>query len=188
MTDADRLPDAMHVVIQEAQDHGLDLGAVKLCKIMVFADAMALYNLLPPVTGRPIIKAQFGPVPKGYREVWRWLEEQGRVRVSPQKARFEYTRFVSMGKPDLSVFSPVELKILKTLTHEFCNNFSAIQLSDLTHNRIYDLVEMDEEIPVTAYLPHFSIPKSPEELREHVDGLVSQGYSLDGDLTHDHDS
>ena len=174
-----RLKSAFHYVIHYAQAKDLDLGGVKLLKIAVFSDVTSFYYRGRVITGAKIVKAPHGPVPHGHQEALAALEAEGKIRVYPGERRhFEPNKFESLAAPDISGFEAEELMIMGDVAVEFCGRYSAIALSNLTHNHSWEIAGLGEEIPLASYLGR-RIESTPEELAQIAAELKAEG--LDGE-------
>ena len=149
---SDKLAQALHFIIFYAEKNGLDLGAVKLTKSLVFSEAASLYLQGRTMTDAKIVKAPQGPVPDGYKDALKQLETDGKIKVTESDQFYEPTVYISLKEPDMSGFSNKDLKIISELAATCCNDFTAKALSKGTHNRFWEMVEMGKEIPLAAYL------------------------------------
>jgi hypothetical protein len=149
---SDKLGQALHFIISYAEKNGLELGAVKLTKTLVFSEVASLYLQGRSITGVKIVKAPQGPVPDGYKEALKRLEAEGKIKVTESDQFHEPTVYQSPCEPDLSGFSVSDLKIISDLTATCCNDYTAKALSRETHNHFWEMVGMGQEIPLSAYL------------------------------------
>jgi hypothetical protein len=175
----ERLKNALHFVIDYARSKDLSLGGVKLLKIVVFSDISSFYHRGRVITGAKIVKAHNGPVPHGHQEALDALEAEGKIRVTKgDRRQFEPTKFESLASPDLSGFEVDELVIMGDLAEEFCSRYSAIALSNLTHNHSWKIADLGEEIPLASYLGR-RLDSTPEDLAQIAAELKAEG--LDGE-------
>jgi len=177
----ERLKNALHYVIDYARSRNLELGGFKLLKIIVFSDIASFYHRGCVITGAKIVKAPNGPVPHGHQEALYALQAEGKIRVTKgERNQFEPTKFESLAPPDLSGFEVDELVIMNALAEEFCSRYSAIALSNLTHNHSWQIADLGEEIPLASYLGK-RIESTPEELARLAAELKAEG--LDGEIS-----
>jgi uncharacterized phage-associated protein len=144
-----KFKDLVHYICHMADRD--ELGAVKLNKILWYADMISYVNRGTPLTGSAYIKRQFGPVP---REVLRALEElsdEGKMAVRDVPF-FKNTKreFISLMEPDISRFKAQEIDLVANITHLICHHHTAESISELTHDIIWELAEIGEEIPYYA--------------------------------------
>jgi hypothetical protein len=177
----DRLKSALHYVIDYARIKNLNLGGVKLLKIIVFSDVASFYHRGRVITGAKIVKAPNGPVPHGHQEALDALEAEGKIQITKgDRQHFEPTRLKSLASPDISGFEVDELVIMNALAEEFCGRYSAIALSNLTHNHSWGIADMGEEIPLASYLGR-RIESTPGELAQIAAEL--KAARLDGEIS-----
>ena len=176
----EKLKNALHFVIHYAQSKRLDLGGVKLLKIIVFSDISSFYHRGRVITGAKIVKAQNGPVPHGHQEALEALGAEGKIRITRgDRRQFEPTKFESLASPDIRGFEADELVIMGDLAYEFCSRYSAIALSNLTHNHSWAIADLGDEIPLASYLGR-RIDSTPEDMADIVAELKAAG--LDGEI------
>ena len=154
------------------------VNITKLSKLLYFLDFLHFENTGYPSIGLEYFAFEKGPVPKYF-----WLEIkdaivpedfQGKVALIPNPNNKE-VEIRAIGKPDLSVFSSQEIKILKRLA-EIYKDAKAWQASEVAHshgepwditvkekgkNKSIDyLLSIDKNSPI-------SLEDAEESLREH---------------------
>src|SRR5262245_46802633 len=130
----DRLTMTTHYVIARSQPD--KLGAVKLNKVLWFADLIAYRRTGKTITGNETyVKRQFGPVPDGIVPTLRKLEREQKIVVrnveTPVGPRRE---FLWIEKPDVKAFGPEEIDVLHEVIDWICNDESAKSISAKTHD------------------------------------------------------
>lgn len=147
-----KLKSLAHYICWKCQDPAT-LGAVKLNKVLWFADTTAFIMWGKPITEATYVKQQFGPVPSSiYAALHELVTERKLViRDMPHfgKAKREFIALVSA---DISMFSPEEISLVDEVIHEICNNHTATSISEASHDRIWELAEIGETIPYQAVL------------------------------------
>jgi hypothetical protein len=130
-------------------------GAVKLNKLLFFADAVAFLKGLPPITKSEFMRQDEGPVPRRFVPVRDSLVESGRARVDveplppPFKPR---QKFIALAEPDHEVFNPGEAEILKDVVTRFWD-WTGGQVSELSHTLpAWKIAVNGETIPMSALL------------------------------------
>jgi len=124
-------------------------GAVKLNKVLWFAEARVYALHRRHMTGETFVKGQFGPVPKHIMPVRAQLEKAGLIQVWDDRGQ---TRFRSLAAPDMGDFEKEDLKQLDFWITEIDTEHTAASISDKTHDYGWELAEMGEEIPLYAIL------------------------------------
>ncbi len=146
----DRTEVVAHYVISRAGSN--KLGAVKLNKVMWFADLEAYRRSGKTVTGQMSYeKRQHGPVPNNIVRSIRRLE-QNEMIATREVPTFGGTRreHVWLKKPDVTVFTPEEVDILNTAIDWVCDQHTARSISELSHDALWAQAELGEQIPIGA--------------------------------------
>lgn len=147
----DRTEAVAHYVIARADVN--KLGAVKLNKVMWYADLEAYRRCGRTITGQTSYeKRQYGPVPNNIVRAIRHLEQTDVIttRMVPTFGDKDRRQFVWLKEPDVSVFSSDEVDILNGAINWVCDSHTATSISELTHNTLWEQAELGEQIPVGA--------------------------------------
>ncbi len=126
-------------------------GAVKLNKVLHFAECAAVRALGHPITGAEYQRLQLGPAPRRLKPVRRRLVDSGEARVV-EESYLGYTqqRLLPLREPDLSAFGADELEIIDQVLAEFAG-WSGTAISDLSHQDLgWQMVDEGETIPFEA--------------------------------------
>jgi hypothetical protein len=146
--DLKKLKALVHYICSKCPDKNL-LGATKLNKILWYADALSLETRGEPITKETYIKRQFGPVPKHILEIIEKLEDDDAIAVKNTPFHnYEKREFVSLKRPDLSMFTPDEISLIDDVIGEICFNHTATSISLASHDRIWELAEIGDELPL----------------------------------------
>jgi Protein of unknown function (DUF4065) len=141
-----------HYICYKCQDPTV-LGSTKLNKILWYSDVIALQVRGEAITGETYVKQQFGPVPRHILEALKRLEKREDIVVRPSEFH-GYTKkdLIALTAPDISIFKPEEISIVDDVLREVCFNHTAASISLATHDDIWKLAEIGEEIPLeTAF-------------------------------------
>jgi Protein of unknown function (DUF4065) len=146
----DRLSTTTLYVIARSQPD--KLGAVKLNKVLWYADLLAYRRTGKTITGsETYIKRQFGPVPDGIVPTLTRLEHDRKILIrtvdTPTGDRRE---FLWLEKPDVKSFSPEEIDVLNEVMDWICNDESAKSISAKTHDALWEETEIGGHISVKA--------------------------------------
>ena len=147
-------------------------GAVKLNKILYYADFNAYRRLGHSITGAEYRKLNEGPAPREMLSMRKiMLESQAIIIESRQFFNNVERRIVANREADVSVFSTEETEIVDETIYALWN-MSARQVSDLSHTEIgWKVVQPGEAIPYhTAWLSPGPIPQEAEEYWREVVG------------------
>jgi len=152
-------------------------GAVKLNKLMFYADFMAYLKFRRPITGQVYVAREFGPAPKELLKLRQDLEKEGALAIIERNfLGYTQQRPIALRAADLSVFSSEEVALIDRVIDLF-QGFNASQLSALSHQ--FDgwrLAARDEVIPYEVAL------LADRELtlaeREHARSLSDRAAAL----------
>jgi hypothetical protein len=146
----DRTEAVAHYVIARSDPN--KLGAVKLNKVMWFADLEAYRRFGRTITGQTSYeKRQHGPVPNDIVRSIRRLEQADKIATRNVPTFGGVRReHVWLKKPDVSVFSSEEVDILNEAIVWVCDNHTAKSISELSHDALWEQAELGEQIPVGA--------------------------------------
>ncbi|MDP3089348.1 MAG: Panacea domain-containing protein [Nitrospira sp.] len=146
--DLKKLKALVHYICSKCPDKNL-LGATKLNKILWYADAISLETRGISITKETYVKRQFGPVPKHILQVIEKLEDEDKIAVKNTPFHnYEKREFVSLKEPNLSVFTPDEISLVDDVIREICFNHTASSISLASHDRIWELAEIGDELPL----------------------------------------
>ncbi len=146
--DFKKLKALVHYICSKCPDKNL-LGATKLNKILWYADAISLQTRGVPITKETYIKRQFGPVPKHILQVIEKLQDEDAIAVKNTPFHnYEKREFVSLKQPKLSMFTPDEISLIDDVIREICFNHTASSISLASHDRIWELAEIGDELPL----------------------------------------
>lgn len=144
----ERLQALIHYVCSKEESANA-LGRIKLNKVPWYADTISYALHGKPITGERYIKRQFGPVPAKFVPAQKRLEDDGKI-VQGTATLFNLTRheFTSIAEPDISMFSTEDMEIINQAFEHVCIQHTAKSVSEETHNDIWELAEIGEEIPL----------------------------------------
>jgi hypothetical protein len=129
------------------------LGKTKLNKILWFCDTEAYQQVGNPITGETYVKQKFGPVPSHIDEVLQLLYKEGKL-IEREAPCYCYTKkeFISLKRPDVSGFTPQEIEIINEIASTVCDNFTASEISEATHDALWQTAEIGESLPYECTL------------------------------------
>ena len=152
-----KLRELVLYIAERCQEHP-KFGAVKLNKILFFADFIAYARRGNSITGETYFKLRNGPAPKQLLRVVAELKASGDVREERRVYAIGIQRrLVALRKPKLALFDGFEISLVNEVI-EALKDKDAEEVSGLSHHFIgYKLVQDREEIPyesVFARDPH----------------------------------
>ena len=113
----------------------IDVLKTKLNKLLFFSDFKHFKNNKVSITGSRYVKIKFGPVPDKWRYYLASLIEEGALDAEEIFYDEDITgeKLTSARKPDLSIFSEVELITLASVKNHF-KGWTATRIRDFSHN------------------------------------------------------
>jgi uncharacterized phage-associated protein len=128
------------------------LGATKLNKILWFADVLHFVEYGKPITGETYVKRQFGPAPRHVLNVLDELQQENKLVIREREFTYDVRMFMAREKPDISAFTPEQVSLVDWVMEQICDRHTATSISEATHDVIWKLAEVGEEIPYEAML------------------------------------
>jgi Protein of unknown function (DUF4065) len=125
-------------------------SAVKLNKILFYADFEAFAFYGKPITGMAYQKLPQGPAAKAMKRILGEMQRDNLVRVEPQKVHgYDRERVVPIRPPAPGIFSTEEIDIVEKHVRLFWN-MTAKAVSDYSHGMAWKLANENELIPYEA--------------------------------------
>ena len=143
-------------------------GAIKLNKVLYYADFAAYRQFDKPITGATYRKFIEGPAPVELPDVRRELIDSGDASLEewPYFTGMQYRLVIAEGRnPDLELFRPGELELVDSVI-DFFEGKTAREVSDFSHREPGWVIAEDREvIPYeTAWLSSEPISQEMEEM------------------------
>ena len=130
-----------------------ELGSTKLNKVLWYSDMLSYVYLKEPVTGETYVKRQFGPVPKHILPILNELELSGQIVTREIEYHgYDKREYIALKKPDLSLFTGEDISLVDAMIEVICKEHTAKTISRASHDSIWELAEIGEEIPYYAVL------------------------------------
>ncbi len=150
-----------------------ELGSTKLNKVLLYSDVFSYIYLAKPITGEAYVKRQFGPVPKHILPIMVEMEYERKI-VTKDAKLFGYGKkeYITLQEPDLSSFTADEISMVDDLIEVICREHTAKSISDVSHDRIWELAEIGEEIPYEAFLASKLGEIDQEDIRWATEGAA----------------
>lgn len=129
-------------------------GAIKLNKILYYADFRAYERFGVPLTGLPYFRLPKGPAPRALIPVRSQLEAEGAIRIDriDFDGRVEQHRTVALREPVLDHFTSDEIDLVNEVISELWEQ-NATEISDASHDIRWKVLNHKDDLPYEfAYL------------------------------------
>lgn len=147
--DREKFKALIHYVCAQSPNP-LSLGATKLNKILWFAERDC-YLRGEPISGVPFIKLPYGPVPMAIDEYLEELGNEGRLLVRDIEWRGKPKReFIALKEASVDPFTKGQISVIDRATQAICRLHTAESISKASHDEVWDLAAIGEEIPLYA--------------------------------------
>lgn len=145
----EKLKALVHYVISRCEDPNM-LGSIKLNKVLWVSDLWAYVKWGQPITGEYYVKQQFGPVASTVGILRELQAEQKIVVRERQVFSGMKTDYIALADPEIDNFSADEISLVERAIEFVCLQHTAMGISDKTHDLIWELAEIGEQIPYEA--------------------------------------
>lgn len=161
----------VHHIIHKCGDHPEQLGATRLNKVLWFSDIIVYQIKGVSITGETYVKRMFGPVPYHILETLRGLKKDGCIVIKEPEHPYDTREFKSERSPDPDILSEEEKRVASVVLDAILGR-SANNVSEKSHDIIWDAAKEGEEIPLYATL--VAVPgEITEEMIEWAKQVVS---------------
>ncbi len=146
-----KFKELVHFIVHSCKDNPKILGAIRLNKTLWFADVYAYKTTGDSITGTKYIRRERGPVPAHILRTLKQLEQEGKIEISEPKYQFEPWEYKSLDAPKTNHLSDDEKNMTKSVLDSICG-LKASDISEVSHDIIWEAAEDGEEIPLYATL------------------------------------
>ena len=155
-----------------------ELGAVKLHKVLYYADMVHYLYAGVPLTGATYRKRPLGPTCDGLLSTIKELEAAGAIQVR-EVNYFGYRKkeYMALKEPETERLSESELAILDEVIDFVCRGHTAKTISDFSHSTPWEIVEFGEELPY-----HNALHLIPNQVsKEAFDWALEQASAIEAE-------
>lgn len=136
------------------------LGAVKLHKVLYFADMLHYVDVGSPLTGSTYRKRPYGPTCDQLPSVLDELAADGAIAIRTSNYfGYRKTTYEATEPPEPQRLSAREARLLDEVVDFVCFQNTAKSISDLSHNRAWEMAEFGEALPYRSAL--LLLPSDP---------------------------
>lgn len=161
--DRDKFKSAVHYICSLMDPS--ELGAAKLHKTLYFSDMLFYAKSGGAITGARYCKQRFGPVAPYLWTALTELESEGAVEQHEVDFYgFRKKAFIVKSAPDVSRLSQEEKQFIDSVAQFVCRAHTAREISELTHNAVWEAAEMGEEFPYYTALGLFPAEVDEEDI------------------------
>ena len=158
------------LLVAEKSENDPHFGAVKLNKLLYYAEFQAFRILGSPIAGATYIHLEEGPVPDGLDLIQISLIDDGSAQLEPRR-RFNYIqkRLKALRPADLTEFSAGEIEIINEVIASL-RPHNAREVSSLSHEEVgWRVVDYGDPIPYrTAWLSRQPLTTEQVELGKQI--------------------
>lgn len=140
-----------HYIINQCVDNPAKLGAVRLNKALWYADMFAYQSNGVSISGERYLKRPKGPVPATILATLRELKDDGYILIREPEHRYDPRKYISLQSANSDLLSEDDKGLVAEVLKFVCDQ-TANEISDLTHDDIWDAALEGEEIPLYATL------------------------------------
>jgi hypothetical protein len=143
----------VHYVCSKCEDPSL-LGSTKLNKILWYSETLSFLNFGRSITEARFVKRQFGPAPAAILPILSELVSENALLIKDASFYgFPKKEFISLKAPILDgSFTREEISIIDLVIGEVCNEHTAQSISKLSHDAIWEMAEIGEDLPFYTVL------------------------------------
>jgi hypothetical protein len=125
-----------------------ELGAVKLHKVLYFADMLHYAHVGSPITGSTYRKRALGPTCDQLLSTIADLVRERRLEVCEvDYFGFSKKEFVPLAQAETERLNESEISLLNEVIEFACRNNTAKTISEFSHNRAWELAEFGDILP-----------------------------------------
>jgi hypothetical protein len=165
------------------------LGAVKLHKVLYYADMLHYAFVGTPFTGSTYRKRPFGPTCDNLLPALRELANEGEIEIR-ESDYFGYRKkeYIALRAPQVERLSDEALALLDDVIDFVCNNNTAKTISEYSHNRAWEIAEFGDVLPYHGVFLLFPTQVSQDAMEWASaeisrTGLGKSGHETVGNIT-----
>lgn len=142
-----------------------NLGKVKLVKILWFADREFMHKYYRQLTNLEYRKMPYGPMPTNIDSLLQSMEKEAIIKSFEANNGVEYPQqsFMCLKEPNLNDFTAQEISLLDRIIIELQDK-SATQLSNQTHDELWESIEQGKIMPLESVFLQDIIPATQDDV------------------------
>lgn len=135
----------------------VELGSVKLNKVLYFSDMLNYVRTSQPMTGARYVCQNFGPTAHPLLSILEELANEGSVEVTTVNYfGFLKREYRSLRDPDEDLLSDDEKELVNEMIEFVCRQNTAVSISDFSHGAAWKMAQPGESLPyftVFSFVP-----------------------------------
>jgi hypothetical protein len=150
----EKLKALVHYVASRCEDPAT-LGSIKLNKVLWVSDLWAYVGSGVPITGAHYLTQHFGPVAPSMPAILDELQAEKKLVVRRTEAHGNpKVDYIALSRPEniSELFTADEISLVDEAIEFVCHQHTAMQISDRSHDVIWELADIGDEIPYQAML------------------------------------
>ena len=157
--DVRRLKTLVHYICTRCRRDPSQLGAVKLHKILWFADGQTYARLGKAIIGEDYTREADGPMAVHLPAALRELEREGHLSAE------KHCEYLATGAPDISFLSEGEKQILdEAIDDDTLDHPAGFEVRDSSsHRNLWEIAQVGEHIPYQQQLVSRFLPLTEED-------------------------
>ncbi len=142
-----------------------NLGKVKLVKILWFADREFMHKYYRQLTNLEYRKMPYGPMPTNIDSLLQSMEKEAIIKSFEANNGVGYPQqsFMCLKEPNLNDFTAQEISLLDRIIIELQDK-SATQLSNQTHDELWESIEQGKIMPLESVFLQDIIPATQDDV------------------------
>lgn len=141
------------------------VGAVKLHKVLYFADMLSFAQLGTPFFGGTYKKRPYGPTCAELLPTLKTMEREGLIESSTvEYFGHKKKQFSPKAQPKLSHLCKEQTDLLDEVIDFVCRNNSAKSISEFSHNAAWEVAEFGDVLPYSSVFMIFPTDVSDDAL------------------------
>lgn len=158
----ERLKAMIHYIADTAPSG--TMGKTKLNKILWFSDREMYLRFGETISGETYLRFPQGPVSKNILSIQDELVRENKILIRTVKNYcYDQFEYISLCSPDVSIFSAQQIDVICRQIAWICS-LSAKDVSEISHDRTWDIIHNGEEIPMYSVLASKTRDLSADDL------------------------
>lgn len=172
--DREKFKDVVHYVIDYVCNKygAAALGNTKLHKALYYSDMLHYLASGNPLTGADYQRQRFGPTARHLTQALRDLQSERRITLDTVNYYgFSKSEYHPLRAPDRSRLKDSDISLIEEVAGFVCAR-TAVEISEFSHDEVWESVPMGERIPYYAAFAMFPTEITDEDVERAADEAV----------------